>query len=271
MNRRPRSLQEGYLGSVFLACLVLSLPVSGQETKLPAAMDLASHGVTQDQIELLAETMRQAVQQEQIAGCSFLVAHRGEIVFREAFGYADLESKRPFTTNELCMVASTSKPFLASVIMALVEQGKLGLDDPAAKHLPMFQDKRVKGNASPAQPMTVRHLLAHTGGFWGNRGIEPRQLDLIRNFQRPLSEAVQGIAEYDLVYEPGTKYIYSGSGYCVVGRIAEVALEQSLEQIAQDALFHQLGLNRTTYLPSKEVRKTLPTRYLRQNLSLIHI
>ena len=265
MNRQPRSLQEGYLGSVFLACLVLSLPVSGQETKLPVAMDLASHGVTQDQIELLAETMRQAVQQEQIAGCSFLVAHRGEIVFREAFGYADLESKRPFTTNELCMVASTSKPFLASVIMTLVEQGKLGLDDPAAKHLPMFQDKRVKGNASPAQPMTVRHLLAHTGGFWGNRGIEPGQLDLIRNFQRPLSEAVQGIAEYDLVYEPGTKYIYSGSGYCVAGRIAEVALEQSLEQIAQDALFRQLGLNRTTYLPSKEVRKTLPTRYLRQN------
>ena len=105
MNRRPRNLPEGCLGIVFLACLLLSLPVSGQEAKLPAAMDLASHGVTQDQIELLAETMRQAVHQEQLAGCSFLVAHRGKIVFREAFGYADLESKRPFTTNELCMVA----------------------------------------------------------------------------------------------------------------------------------------------------------------------
>ncbi len=84
-----------------LAYLAVSLPVFGQEVKMPVATDLHSHGVTQDQIESLAETLRQAVQQEQIAGGSFLVAHKGEIVFRKAFGYADLESKRLFTTDEL--------------------------------------------------------------------------------------------------------------------------------------------------------------------------
>ena len=84
---------------------------SADAVKMPAATDLHSHGVTQDQIESLAEIMRQAVQQGQIAGGSFLVAHKGEIVFREAFGYADLESKRPFTTDELCPIASVSKPF----------------------------------------------------------------------------------------------------------------------------------------------------------------
>ena len=238
---------------------------SAEELKMPAAGDLHSHGVTQDQIESLAETMRQAVQQERIAGGSFLVAHKGEIVFREAFGYADIESKRPFTTDELCPIASVSKPFLASVVMALVEQGKLKLDDPVAKYLPEFKGKKVEGSQSPARPMTIRHLLSHTAGFWGNQGITPEKMALIRNFQRPLSEAVNGIAEYDLVYEPGTKWIYSGSGYCVAGRVAEVALGQSLEEIAQDALFRPLGLNRTTFLPSKEVRKTVPTAYLRQN------
>jgi CubicO group peptidase (beta-lactamase class C family) len=90
-------------------------------------------------------------------------------------------------------------------------------------------------------------------------------MDLIRNFERPLAAAVKGIAEFDLVYEPGTKWIYSGSGYCVAGRVAEVALGQSLEQIAQDALFRPLGLDRTTFLPSKEVRQTVPTMYLRQD------
>ncbi len=78
-------------------------------------------------------------------------------------------------------------------------------------------------------------------------------------------DALKGIAQYDLVYEPGSKWIYSGSGYCVAGRVAEVALGQSLEEIAQDALFRPLGLNRTTFLPSKEVRKTVPSAYLRQN------
>ena len=97
---------------------------------MPAATDLQSHGVTQNQIDSLAEMMRQAVQQEQIAGCSFLVAHKGEIVFREAFGYADIESKRPFTTDELIPIASVSKPLMASVLMVLVEQGKVNLDDP---------------------------------------------------------------------------------------------------------------------------------------------
>ena len=56
--------------------------------KIPTAKDLHSHSVTQDQIDSLDDIMRQAVQQELIAGGSFLVAHKGEIVFREAFGYA---------------------------------------------------------------------------------------------------------------------------------------------------------------------------------------
>ncbi len=247
-----------------LAYLAVSLPVFGEEVKMPAATDLHSHGVTQDQIESLSEIMNQAVQQEQIAGGSFLVAHKGEIVFRKAFGYADLESKRLFTTDELCMIASVSKPFMASVLMVLVEQGKLKLEDPVEKYLPEFQGVRVEGSQSPARPMTVRHLLSHTAGFWGNKNITPEKRNLIRNFERPLAEAVERIAEYDLVYEPGTKYLYSGTGYCVAGRVAEVVLGQSLEEIAQDALFRPLGLNRTTFLPSKEVRKTLPTMYLRQ-------
>ncbi|MHC4557525.1 MAG: serine hydrolase domain-containing protein, partial [Planctomycetota bacterium] len=174
------------------------------------------------------------------------------------------ESKRLFTTDELCMIASVSKPFLATVLMVLVEQGKVKLEDPVEKYLPEFQGIRVEGSKSPARPMTVRHLLSHTAGFWGNKGITPEKRDLIRNFERPLAEAVKGIAEYDLLYEPGTKFIYSGAGYCVAGRVAEVALDQSLEEIAQDALFRPLGLNRTTYMPSKEVRKTVPSRYLRQ-------
>ena len=87
--------------TILLANLAVSLPVFGQEAKLPAAADLHSHGVTQDQIESLSEIMHQAVQQEQIAGGSFLVAHKGEIVFRMSFGYADLDSKRPFAVHNV--------------------------------------------------------------------------------------------------------------------------------------------------------------------------
>ncbi len=237
----------------------------GQEGSLPVTTDLHAHGLNERQLDSLAGIMQQAVDQQAIAGCSFLVVHRGEVVFREAFGFADIESERAFTTNELVPIASVSKPVLASVVMALVDQGKLTLDDPVEKYLPEFKDMKVKGGKHLARRMTIRHLLSHTAGFWGNKGISAEKLDLIRNFQRPLGEAVSRMATYELEYQPGTKFVYSGSGFCVAGRVAEVVLNQSLEQIAQEVLFRPLGLRHTTYLPSKEIRKTVPTAYSRQS------
>ena len=237
----------------------------GQEGALPVTTDLHAHGLNEQQLDSLADIMQQAVDQQAIAGCSFLIVHRGEVVFREAFGFADIESERPFTTNELVPIASVSKPVLASVVMALVDQGKLTLDDPVEKYLPEFKDMKVKGGKSPIHQMTIRHLLSHTAGFWGNKRISAEKLDLIRNFQRPLGEAVSRMATYELEYQPGTKFVYSGSGFCVAGRVAEVVLNQSLEQIAQEVLFRPLRLSHTTYLPSKEIRETVPTAYSRQS------
>jgi len=83
-------------------------------------------------------------------------------------------------------------------------------------------------------------------------------MDLIRNSKRPLAEAVKGIAKYELLYEPGTKFLYSGSGYCVAGRVAEAALgDQLFEKVAQDALFRPLGMNRTTYSSSNTAPRAL--------------
>jgi CubicO group peptidase (beta-lactamase class C family) len=237
----------------------------GQEGALPVMTDLHAHGLNEQQLDSLAGVLQHAVDQHAIAGCSFLIAHQGEVVFRQSFGFADIESERAFTTNELVPIASVSKPVLASVVMALVDQGKLTLDDPVEKYLPEFRDMKVKGGKSPIHRMTIRHLLSHTAGFWGNKGISAEKLDLIRNFQRPLGEAVSRMATYELEYQPGTKFVYSGSGFCVAGRVAEVVLNQSLERIAQEVLFQPLGLSRTTYLPSKEIRKTVPTAYSRQS------
>ena len=232
------------------------------------AKDLQSHGITEEQLGSLAEFMSQAVKGKQVAGVSFVVVHKGEVVFREGFGYADIESRRPFTADELLPIASVSKPFMASVVMALVDQGKLKLDDPVEKYLPEFKGKRVQGRKQPAKPMTIRQLISHTAGFWGNKGITPEKMDLIRNFERPLNETIDLVAKYDLAYEPGTKWVYSGVGYCVLGRVVEVALGKSLEVISQETLFRPLGLSNTTFLPSREMRKAVPTAYLREGRQL---
>jgi CubicO group peptidase (beta-lactamase class C family) len=224
---------------------------------------LQSHGIRVEQLDSLAEIMSEAVKDKQVAGVSFVVVHKGEVVYRQGFGYADIESRRPFTAEELLPIASVSKPFMASVVMAQVDQGKLKLDDLVEKYLPEFKGKRVQGGKQPAKPMTIRQLISHTGGFWGNKGITPEKMDLIRNFKRPLNETINLVAKYDLAYEPGTKWVYSGVGYCVLGRVLEVALGKSLEVISQETLFRPLGLSNTTFLPSREMRKMVPTAYLR--------
>ena len=228
-----------------LACLVVSLPVFGAEVNLSDATELSSHGITEADLSGLDTIMTDAIDKGTISGCSFLVAHKGEIVYKKAHG--------AFTTGEQVPIASVTKPFAASVIMVLVDQGKLKLDDPVEKYLPEFKGKKAQGSQSPARPMTIRHLLSHTAGFWGNKKITPEKLALIRDPSQTLEESVLGAAQYDLLCEPGTKWIYSGIGYCVAGRVAEAALgNQSFEKIAQDALFRPLGMNNTTYAPTSE-------------------
>ena len=225
---------------------------------------LQSHGISEEQLDSLADIMSQAVKDNLVAGASFIVVHKGKVAFREGVGYADIESKRPFTADELLPIASVSKPFMASVVMALVDQGELKLEDPVEKYLPEFRGKRVKGHKQPAKPMTIRQLISHTAGFWGNENITPEKRDLIRNFERSLDDTIGLVAKYDLAYEPGTKWVYSGVGYCVLGRVLEVALGKSLEVISQETLFRPLGLSNTTFLPSREMRKKVPTAYNRE-------
>ena len=230
---------------ILLAYLAVCLPVFGAEVNLPVAKDLSSHGVTQAQLDGLDAIMHRAIEKGTVTGCYYLVAHKGEVVYRKAHG--------AFKTDEQVLLASVSKPFAASVIMALAEQGKLDLEDPVERYLPEFKGIRVKGSQSPARPMTIRHLLSHMAGFWGNKKISREKMALIRDFSQTLEESVKGAAKYELISEPGTKWTYSGIGYCVAGRVAESALgDQSFEEVAQDALFRPLGMNDTSFAPTPE-------------------
>jgi CubicO group peptidase (beta-lactamase class C family) len=76
------------------------------------------------------------------------------------------------------------------------------------------------------------------------------QAHWIRSFRHTLAEGVDGIAEYALIAEPGDRYAYSGAGYCVLGRVAELAAEQDFETILQERLCRPLGLSRTTFFPA---------------------
>ena len=140
---------------------------------------------------------------QHIPGVALLVARNGEIVRAQGFGFANVELQVPVKPETLFQSGSVGKQFTATAIMMLVEQGKIGLDDSITKYFP---------EAPPAwKPVTIRHLLTHTGGFTDY----PKDF----NFRKDYSEAdlLKIVTGIPLAFPPGTKWSYSNLGYLTLG------------------------------------------------------
>ena len=139
---------------------------------------------------------------------SVLVAVAGEVVYRQAFGEADIAAHRPFSTSTPSCIGSLSKQFTAMAIMLLAEQGKLRYDDSIVRYLPELRD--VAGG------IAIRHLLTHTGGIpdVGDLGIDTPAL----TNELALRRLTTGPA---IVRAPGQKYQYSNTGYLLLATIVE--------------------------------------------------
>lgn len=197
----------------------------------------------------LAAFLDQAVQAGEIPGAVVVIQQDGKTVFSKAVGMADREAKRAMRGDDLFMMASTSKPLAATAILTLVDKKKLSLDDAVTKFFPDFPGKS-----------TVRQLLSHTSGVFGNVPAGPG-LQLIRDFDVPLAQAVDGIVREPLAYEPGTKYSYGGASFCVAGRIAELLTGEEFDTFAERVLFRPLGMKDTVYRSGKDLNARIPKIY----------
>jgi len=120
-------------------------------------------------------SLRSAVERKDVPGVVALITSRERVLYQNAFGVADVATGRPLTSDALFRIASMTKPVTTVALMQLVEQGRLGLDDPAEKYLPELAGVKVFESFDPAsgayrlraaaRPPTVRQLLTHTSGF----------------------------------------------------------------------------------------------------------
>src|SRR5262249_39472086 len=120
--------------------------------------------------------LEKLVSDHKIAGAVVVVARHGKIAYVTTVGSRDLAKKTPMTEDTIFAIASMSKPITCVAAMILIDEGKLSLDDPVEKYLPVFKNLRVLGNAKDdtaaalatvpvKQTMRVRHLFAHSAGF----------------------------------------------------------------------------------------------------------
>ena len=228
-----------------------------------------AHGFSPAQREQLREGWRWGIAQHYVPGGAMLILHRGEVIFREAFGMADLATRTPFALDAPCRLASVTKPFTATLFALLVEEGKCGWDDPVDRYLPEMAALRVRGKGPAARAPILRELLSHTAGFPGNN--ERRSDATPLRGDGTLAGAMAAIARAGLLAEPGTAYAYSGFGYMVAGRVAEVITGREFGALLAERLLGPIGAGGAVFLPSASaaVRARLPTMYERSDETLI--
>jgi CubicO group peptidase (beta-lactamase class C family) len=244
------------LFGLLTACHLLAAPASTVE------QSWLDHGFTAAQREEIRAAFRAGIEKKLIPGGALLIGHRGETIFREAFGLADIETKRPFTVADPCRIASVTKPHTSTLLAMLVEEGKIAWDDPVDKYLPYFKGVTVREKGPATRSPKIRELLSHTAGFPGQPAIDAGKWTI--KIDGNLGEAVADLPRQGLATEPGTVYAYTGLGYMAAGRIAEVVTGKEFAALMTERLLVPMGANTATFNPSAELRAKMPSAYNRQ-------
>jgi CubicO group peptidase (beta-lactamase class C family) len=246
---------------------------------LPAAFTSLcppARGAKPDKEKLAAvrKRMERFVKDGQLAGAVTVVGNARGVLSLEAVGRLRLGGEEPMPRDGLFRIASMTKPITATGIMILADEGKLAVTDPVEKHLPEFRGQMLVAERTkdlltlkrPARPITLRDLLTHTSGL----PFYPEGLrDLYAKRNRSLAEATLAVSQRPLEFAPGSRWAYCNSGIDTLGRIIEVVSGQNYERFLARRVFEPLGMKDTTFWPSKEQKKRIPTLCRRKDGKLI--
>ncbi len=185
------------------------------------------------------ELVKAEMARQHIPGLSLLVAKNGEIVRAEGFGLANVELQVPATTETIFQSGSVGKQFTATAVMMLVEERKVGLEDPLTKYFP----------DAPAswKGVTVRELLSHTGGF----GDYPKDFNFRKDWTE--DELLKVVEDIPLAYPPGTSWDYSNLGYLTLGILIHRVTGQFYGDFLQQRIFHPLGMSSTRIISEADI------------------
>lgn len=167
--------------------------------------------------------------------------YKDDFMWSKGFGFADLESRVPATSDTLFRAASVTKSMTAVGILKLAEDGKINLDDEVQVYVPYFPKKKW--------PVTIRYLLGHLGGISHYRGNDADTIKTHYNTR----QSIAIFEDWELEAEPGTKYIYSSYGYNLLGAVIEGASGLSYADYMSENVWKPLGMNHTRMDIAEEI------------------
>ena len=209
------------------------------------------------------------------SGYVAMFARDGQVVHATTAGYADIASGTPMTLDTRFRIASMTKPVTAVAAMILVEEGRLGLDDPVSDYIPAAAQLRVASSLSAApdgtiptvaldRPLTVRDLLTFSAGIGGSGDTSDLGLLWTENNiyvgSGPLATRIDRIMGLPLYEQPATQWRYGWSAD-VLARVVEVAGGEPFGDFVVDRILEPLGMTSTSFLTAESDRDGLATMY----------
>lgn len=249
------------LRPLLITLLLVSAMVRAQApaVDLPVAASAATEGFSPARLQRLDDFLDRATGPEGYLGAVALIARDGKVVAVRAHGSRDLARSQPMTEDAIFRIYSMTKPITSVAVLQLMEQGKLGLDDPVSRHLPAFAHmQRFAGGTADkpvlepvARSITLRQLLTHTAGFaTGGEGFEEatRLLERADLHGSPdLATFVARLANVPLATEPGTRFKYDGTGIEVLARVVEVVSGESFDAYVRRHVLEPLRMRDTGF------------------------
>jgi len=186
--------------------------------------------------------LRELATEEDVPGATLAVWADGRHSVA-AHGMLNAATGVSATPDSLFQIGSITKLWTATMIMQLIDEGRLSLDTTVAQVLPGV---RLAADGAEAG-ITVRHLLTHTGGIDGDIFADTgRGADCLERY-------TAGLAAAALIFPPGAAYSYCNSGFVLLGRIIEVLDGREWDESLRERLIRPLGLTRTVTLPEEAI------------------
>ena len=172
-------------------------------------------------------------------GCAVAVYRNAKVVLAKGYGSANLEYGVPITPATPFIVGSVSKQFTAAAIALLVEENRIALTDDVRKYVPELADYGT--------PITIDHLVHHTSGlrdWWELVGMAGLRYDDTYTAQDVLDMTAR---QRGLNFTPGDRYVYSNTGYIVLGLVVQRVTGKSLREFAAERIFGPLMMTDSHY------------------------
>jgi CubicO group peptidase (beta-lactamase class C family)/tetratricopeptide (TPR) repeat protein len=240
-----------WVSSPGLVCSVIAQEKAATSVRVSDSVQSTSGQPTDkyaDRLLIFEEFIRGQMEKDKIPGLT-IGFYKDDYTWVKGFGYADLENKVPAKPESAYRLASVTKPFTSAAIMQLVEKGKIKLDAEIQTYVPYYPKQEW--------PVTVRQLLAHTGGGPVGSGLGPEYVST--------REVVERISKYPLTYEPDTKFQYTTSGYNLLGAAIEEVSGKSLGDYLRENIFLPLGMHDTRMNSERDLIPNRVRTYERVN------